>query len=283
MLHIVKTTNLMIKRTSFLCGLVFAAVVALLPISAHAQCSNWDASGVSEFRQHDQVNPILVKLEQKGRVLTGSAQFDAHGSKAFSSVKVTGTVDGTIEGDRFSVQIFWPDGLTGVYNAKVLPSGRLDGETYDKNHSNIRDTWSSGGVLKCLPIGPSKPFKITSQITLPPSPKPPPPTPIRSSGKMPKSEPAPPPPPPMKVPGIIAGQVIYISPYDPRGLVVLQWDAGPDHPYAEVWFKVNNGEEVRLLEKGKGAYQVTVQRGWYYEYILTDDGTTLATVTFVAH
>ena len=85
----------------------------------------------------------------------------------------------------------------------------------------------------------------------------------------------------MKVPGIVATQVLFPAPTSPTGLVVLTWDAGPDHPYAEVWFKVNGGDEVFVVERGKGSLQVPVERGRQYVYILTDAGTTLATVTFI--
>ena len=87
----------------------------------------------------------------------------------------------------------------------------------------------------------------------------------------------------MKVPGIVASQVIYQFPGAPAGSVVLTWDGGPDHPYAEVWFKVNNSDAAFLVEQGKGGRQVTVERGKSYTYILTDAGKTLATVGFTVY
>lgn len=52
MLVQVKTTNWIIKRTSVFCGLLFAAVLALLPDLAEAQCkSGWDATGSHGIRQ----------------------------------------------------------------------------------------------------------------------------------------------------------------------------------------------------------------------------------------
>ena len=272
MLHLVKTTNLIIKRTPLLCGLSFTVVLVLLPISARAQkCAKWDASGSWNIVQGNPTFYIPVELEQKGRVLTGRATQGVIGKTGGVYNQTIGTVDGTIDVDSFSVQIFWFNGQTGVYNAMILPSGRLDGEGYEKSSSNVRVPWHSEGVLKCALAGPSKPFKITSKITLPPStPSPSPPRP---------AEPAPP-PPPMKVPGIVASPVIFQAPFLPTGIVILTWDGGPDHPYAEVWVKVNGAPETFVVEQGKGTRPETVQRGRNYEYILTDAGKTLATVVF---
>src|SRR5437870_283962 len=118
MLHIVKTINSIINRTPLLFGLLFAAVLVLLPISAQAQCTNWDAGGRLNIIQRGADSTIYLGLEQKGRAITGTAGTTARPDGFLSSLKrsdaVDGTVDGTIDGDSFSIQIFWPDGLTGV-------------------------------------------------------------------------------------------------------------------------------------------------------------------------
>jgi hypothetical protein len=271
MLNIVKTTNLIIKRTPLVCGVLFA-VLALLPISAHAQCKNWDASGDLAIIQRGQANPIYLTLEQKGRVITGGAHLDIPGSNGNFGGEITAAVDGTIDGDSFSVQLFWNNHQTGIYIAKVLPSGRLDGEGYEKRSPNIRVPWHSLGVLKCAPPAAPKPIKSSGKMP----PKTPP------SSNQPTSQPTKTAPsPPLKAPFIVAGQVAFPAPGYPTGSVVLTWDGGPDHPYAEVWVKIDSGDETFVVEQGKGARQVTVERGRQYLYILTVAGQTLATVTFI--
>lgn len=160
---------------AFFCCLSVALFLALLPISAQAQCANWDASGKWSIKQAGSKYTNDLTLEQKGRVITGLALTlrDTKGGIFIPGGRDTvgGTVDGTIDGDSLSIQIFWSNGLTGVYNGNFLPSGRLDGEAWEKASPNIRQTWYSVGVLKCTP---------------PPSPAPPPPPipkPIKSSGK----------------------------------------------------------------------------------------------------
>ncbi len=87
----------------------------------------------------------------------------------------------------------------------------------------------------------------------------------------------------MKVSGIVGSQVIFSHPSVSMGVAVLTWDAGGDNPYAEVWYRVNNGDEIFLVEQAKGGRQMPVERGKYYTYILTDAGKTLATVTVVGN
>lgn len=96
---------------------------------------------------------------------------------------------------------------------------------------------------------------------------------------MPKSEPA---PPKLNPPDIIASQIVFPFPGAPSGFAVLTWDGGTDHPYAEVWVKVNDGDEAFVVEQGSGTRQVIVERGKLYLYILTDSGKSLSTVSFSA-
>ncbi len=81
------------------------------------------------------------------------------------------------------------------------------------------------------------------------------------------------PAPTRKVPWIVA------KPGQTPGTKTLTWDGGPDHPYAEVWVKVDDQDEKFVVEKGKGTREVTVEPGNTYLYILTDSGKQLATVS----
>ena len=73
--------------------------------------------------------------------------------------------------------------------------------------------------------------------------------------------------------------VVFNKPGQAPGTLTLTWDGGPDHPYAEVWVKVDGGDETKVVEQGKGTRQVTVEPGKTYQYILTDSGQQLATTT----
>jgi hypothetical protein len=272
MLQIAKNTDLIIKRVPLLCGLLFAAVVALAPILSNAQCAQWDAGGDWEIQQSNGYT-LYLHLTQSGKTITGKSTYGTTtGGTKFLGVQLAGgdpsihtdDVSGNIEGDDFYVLI----GSAGVYRGKIGTSGRIDGTTYDQNNPSSQASWFSGRSMKCAP-----------------PPAPPVPKPIRSSGHMPHSQPAPPspPPPPMKVPGIVASQAIFPTPYTPVGFVILTWDAGVDHPNAQVWVKINGAPKIPVLKQPKGGLQQTVERGRTYEYLLTDKaGKTLASVLVVA-
>ncbi len=224
-----------------------------------AQCQQWNVSGVWNIEQRGLKYAIVLTMEQNGEVLTGKARISTN--SGYPAVNVYGT----LKGDLVNFRILWIDGSIGVYDAQFHPAGRLNGHGYEKKTPNIRHMWQSNKKFKCPP--PAS-FNVPLN-TYKGKPKP------VSSPTKPITEP----PTPMKVPGIISSQPIFGNIADPVGFVILTWDAGPDHPYAEIWFKVNNGEETFLVELGKGSRQMPVERGKYYTYILTDAGKTLATVS----
>ncbi len=273
MLVLKNAVSLGISRTPLLYSLLFAAVLALLPISVEAQCANWDASGQMTIIQRASKYENTLSLQQKGRVITGTASTytPTYGIISDGYRTLSGTVDGTIDGDRFSVQIFWANRQTGIYNGKVLPSGRLDGEAWEKASPNIRQTWYSGGVLKCPPPPPVIP-KV-----------------IKSSGK---ARPTTPPPPP-KPPFIVAGQVVIPTPSHPFGIVYLGWDGGPDHPNVEVFVSIDNGVEIPAFAIGfapqhpvfkqpkVAALTLNLERRKHYNFVLKSAGKTLSSIGFV--
>ncbi len=274
-----------IYRSLFFTALTAAALIAL-PTGLYGQCNNWEMDEFFIIEQRG-AQSITVRMTSTGKTFAGPVEMDVFDEQVFGKLirTVTGNLEGTITGDRIDFKIFWQDGLTGVYTARIRQSGKLEGETYDKAKPNIIQTWHSAGPLTCkslksastgiLKPDPKKTKLPSGPKTLDPRPAP--------GGSVGTSKPSGLPPAPMKVPGIIASQVIYPQAYASTGFVILSWDAGPDHPYAEVWYKVNNGDDTFLIELGKGSRQMPVERGKYYTYILTDAGKTLATINVVGN
>lgn len=277
MFHGEKTINLTIKSTRLLCGFLFAAIVASMPISTSAQCSTgWNARGAWDFRQVGQRKPIKLRLDQKGQALTGTAVLpdgkETRGSgMAFDGIEdLSGTADGYISGDSFSLHIFWENGSTGVYSARILPSGKVEGKAHEKGSPHILVSWDSVGRLSCPPPPPPPIVqKVIKGTGRKPAPKPEAPVKTFETAA---SE--------IKAPGMIVSQVVYEFPGAPAGYVILAWDGGPDHQYAEIWVKVNGGEPEFVVEQGKGQRRVTVERGKTYEYLLMDAGEKLSSVGF---
>ena len=63
-----------------------------------------------------------------------------------------------------------------------------------------------------------------------------------------------------------------------RGTVTLVWDGGKDHPYAEVWVRVDQNDETFIVEQGKGTRNETVEYGKSYEFKLSDSNVLLGSV-----
>lgn len=65
------------------------------------------------------------------------------------------------------------------------------------------------------------------------------------------------------------------------GFVILTWEAGPDHPNAEVVVKINSSPDIPVVKQAKSGLQITVERGRTYAYFLKDTGKNLSTVGFI--
>lgn len=71
---------------------------------------------------------------------------------------------------------------------------------------------------------------------------------------------------------------VVIAPGQTSGTVTLVWDGGKNHPYAEVWVRVDQNDETFIVEQGKGTRNATVQLGRSYEFKLSDSNVLLASV-----
>ena len=263
MFKAIKFNALRRQRTSVLGVFFFAAVMVLLPISANAQraCAKiWDASGEWEISQ-GAGDVIRLNLKQSGSALSGTASREVRGGQ-----RETGKVYGDADGDYFSVQIEWAGSAGELFNyrGKTLASGKAEGGVFLGSSKVSRDTWYSVQPLTC---GWS-PGRSRGNLTSRPSADAPVQT-GQATGSL------------FKAPSLLASQSVFQTPYMPTGFVVLTWDAGPDHPNADVWVKYGR-DRVLLMKQPKAGMQVVVQRGQMYTYVLMDGRNVLATATFVA-
>ncbi len=240
----------------------FAGAITLLPVSADAQCSKtWDASGEWEIRQ----GRTLVKLniKQSGSALSGTAARDVRiGTKGLQ-----GKVTGDTGGNDFSIGIDWSDGGFSIYRAIVSSTGKLEGEVFARGNVKTGEKWYGEQPLTCgWTPGKSRGNLTSGKLSATANAQP-----GQATGSL------------VRGPFVVASQSYFQPPYNPVGFVVLQWDAGPDHPNAELWVKYNNSRErVLFVKQPKGGQQVQVQRGTVYTYVLMDGRNVLATTTFAA-
>ena len=258
------------------------SVLTLLPSSVSAQCAQWEVGGRWSIQQSTIV--VHFDLQRNGIVVTGKANYTQAGQetkflgavvKGGDSVVHYGDVDGTSTGNSFTVHVYWDNHKSiGVYTGRISPSGKIEGEVYGEERPSVKGQWYSRSSMSCVPVHVAAP--------------PPPPAPhgIRKSAKAQVGATD-------NVPVATVGPtatagtapMIRAMPANSFGLqktngrTTLTWDGGKNHPYAELWVKIDGADEKFVVEQGKGTRDVTIEHGKTYVYILTDSGTTLATVT----
>jgi hypothetical protein len=285
-----QTQNYSIRGRWFAVGLggfLLTSIFALSTPSMEAQCEQWDVSGKWKIRQGSFTLPVV--LTQKGKTVTGSALHRDATTIPESSEQgfgergdLEGSVNGTVEGDKFDVQINWARGGVGIYRGTIGKNGVIQGMTYDKNKPSSSATWRSSKVMKCAeedaaePTNPTpvRPPPLKSTGHMPTNPTPSRPPPLKSTGHMPK----------IQSPTISANPIAVTFPEgQSQGTTTLTWDGGPDHPDAQVWMKQGiEGEETLVAEQGKGTRRVTVERGKNYQFILKDSGQQLAKAVVIS-
>jgi hypothetical protein len=228
-------------------------LLMVLPASVAAQCGQRDVSGRWAITFGEGSTSLLMDIKQSGNAISGMARTELSNNFDFAygdnlKGQVTGdTIDFNIRRDspKYTVN----ESFQGVFGQDGRITGKALIVAFD---ANIKVTWSSDRPMRCL----YKPItKLGVKHTDPGG---------AQAG----------------VPFIVASpNNIRLAFGQTTGVTNIIWDGGPDHPYAEVWLKVDNADETKVLEQGKGTIPVQIAAGRTYKYILTDAGTTLATVT----
>ena len=244
-----------VGKTCFL----FAVAFMLSPLSVQAQCGQGDISGEWNLKIGDEgAIESTLELTQSGMKVSGEAQL-----WTTPNLFEKGKVKGDVTGDKVEFYINWVNehgvraqefpSVYEEFEGTIGSDGKMGGQAYIFTLTGgVNVNWSSDRPMKCL-------YKTVHRLGTKPSTPTPTTTPTTAIAPM-----------------ITASQVI---PTGQTGQTVLTWDGGKDHPYAEVWVKVDDGDETFVVEQGKGSRQVTVEPGRTYLYILSDAGKRLATVT----
>jgi hypothetical protein len=258
-----------------LVAFLFSATSTLFP--SESSCMNWDARGF--WKLNAQTSTVEMHLDQSGHTITGRASCNGDG----------GNVVGTIGGASLNFLITWSKGSTSSYTGSIVPDGRINGTWFPGAYNGTKYTWSGDRAMTCGdPL-----YNPIHRLKIVPGPTPSPAKVIHVTGHAkPPATPTPVGVLPGSTTGAQGGFVEMIPTTSepqartplikahPRndGTSTLIWDAGNDHPAAEVWVKVNGHEKKLFAQANKGRREVTVQPGKNYLYILTDSGQNLATV-----
>lgn len=170
-----QTLNNPIRHNWFAAGLgalLFAALTALLPSPARAQCQHWNVSGLWELRVGDE-KIVLVNVQQdwqgQSARLTGTAEREltAKGAQTSKLSGInSGRLNGKLERTSFTLEVTYP-GFTDRYTGKINPNtGQMEGTEAD----GMRPHWVSSKTFSC---GGGTPSDKATTPQMPP----------RSSGK----------------------------------------------------------------------------------------------------
>ena len=105
----------------------------------------WDMSGEWTFVQSNDTSPVFT-LQHTNTGLQGKAHYSGFGGF------VNASVDGTIEGNSFTVTAYWNNETTGVYEGTINPQGRITGRTHDAQHPNVMANWYSDRTARCAQL-----------------------------------------------------------------------------------------------------------------------------------
>lgn len=133
---------------SHFCRILCLTGVVLLycTTTAQAQCAQWDVSGQWSLNQGKDTT-VHLQIEQDGSGVTGKADYWVKSGGGVRTIR--GSLDGTADGNKFRIQIYWSGTSIGVYEGNIGPQGRIEGTTYDRQKPSVRATWFSNKAVKC--------------------------------------------------------------------------------------------------------------------------------------
>ena len=216
---------------------LFAVAFMLSPSSVEAQCGQWDLSGDWNVVLANGPSVSLKNLTQslsdyQGPASASSAPvFQISGKAVVLEERIyfnhwEGKVFVSMQGDKFIIQITWSspyvETLVDTFQGTIGPDGKLEGQAFIQAVAGkMKLSWSSDRPMKCL-------YKTVHRL-----------------GTKPTT-------PTVIAPMITASETNLVIPSGQTRQTVLTWDGGKDHPYAEVWVKVDDGDETFVVEQGKG-------------------------------
>jgi hypothetical protein len=246
-------TGAALQRTAPAVPTFVVAILALLPFSVEAVCPHWDVSGKWDIEQENPTAKVEMDVTQTGTEVTGTAKYNG----------TPGKVKGTVVGDDFRVEI-QVGNAKHVFSGEVGPA-RIAGVSSAAG-APMPTVWYSTIPMKCVDAPPG-----TSSAAQ------------RPRGSTSSDEAAPQKPSSADAGKIWANpQMPLLSPGEAEGKTTLSWDAGQNHPNAEVWLKIDEEEEKLVVKQAKGTREEHLKANKVYYYILKDAGKQLDSLTVIA-
>ena len=137
-------------------GIAFSGFFAvLLSSAAQAACEQWDLNGKWRFSQDNGFN-VNFKFLQTGNVITGNGRHRTPGQF------FDGSLNGRIDGHRFSFTVDWVTGAVGMYDGIIDDSGGASGRTRDQR--GFEAGWQGNRAATCRVAAAEKPVVALGRV-----------------------------------------------------------------------------------------------------------------------
>lgn len=139
---------------------LFASVLALLPPSVEATqipCpEGWDISGNWGLIQSNQTAPSSISILGSSGISRVGGKLPEEGISGDASYPgMKGRVNGKVAGFNVHLEISWNNNLTGIYDGKIRPGGKIEGTGYEKGSPSRKVSWYSDRAMICRPPPPA--------------------------------------------------------------------------------------------------------------------------------
>jgi hypothetical protein len=156
--------NCMIRRKRIAEGLggclLLFSVFAPLSSPVKGQCpQGWNVGTSWGLKQSNQEEPnhMILGVEFRERRISTEGFYHyyrfsgtaSYGRDVSGQTSTTGTVKGNVSGNDINLEISWSNGLTGIYNGKIGPRGRIAGTGYEKRTPSKKVSWFSDTAMIC--------------------------------------------------------------------------------------------------------------------------------------
>jgi hypothetical protein len=134
------------KRRILRLALFFSVFLSVSATTSIAQCRQWDVGGKWTLTQAK--NTVLfLNLSQNGNSITGQVTNTVNRGGKLTTY--TASVDGSVNGNSFNVQMYWSGETIGVYNGTINNQGRIEGTTHDRKNPSAKVNWFSNSFMRC--------------------------------------------------------------------------------------------------------------------------------------
>ncbi len=126
-------------------ALFLGAALAVVAAPAANACQHWSVPRQLDLQQGNNISMWLTNVSQTGALFESDAKYYSPQDRGW----IRGHANGEFRGDDVSIHAYWNNRTLGVYEGRVLASGKMEGTNYDRDHAGTKVNWYSLQALQC--------------------------------------------------------------------------------------------------------------------------------------